>query len=446
MNIATLAKNRKEMIKSILVIAFPTIADMLVQTLLGFFDMVMVGRLGPAAIGAVGMGNAPVMTVTTVFFAISVGTTALMSRAYGARQKHEGKEVMGQSMLLSIPISFVVTALFLSFANPILRFLGGGGDIREALKYFYVVSAGLPFVCFNVVFAAAYRSISKAKIPMRSNVISVIANIILNYLFIFVLDMGVLGAGIATSLARGMVFFYYIYLTFFTSKYWLGIRLRHLKYKRETVRRILNIGVPSAVEQSLFRVGMLFFEIMVINLGTLAYAAHKIALTAESFSFNLGFGFSVAGTALVGQAMGKDNIEEAETTTYLTTGLSVAVMTMFGIIFFIVPDLIIKMFTDDPDIRPLAEGALRIVSTCQPFLAASMVLSGVLRGIGDTRTVFWISNVGMYIVRLPLTYYMLNYLGIGLMGVWCVMTVDLAVRSYLFYRRFRAGKWKYIKV
>ncbi|MEF9932444.1 MAG: MATE family efflux transporter [Cetobacterium sp.] len=433
-------------IMSILTIALPTIADMFVQTLLGFFDMVMVGRLGPVAISSVGIGNAPIMTIMTVFFAIGTGTTAIVSRAYGSKNQEEGKAAMSQSLYLGIPISAIVTILFLVFGKEILTVIGTAQDMRTSIGYYTAVSIGLPMLCFNIIFAYGYRAISQARIPMMANVISVTSNIVLNYIFIFVLDMGILGAGIATTLARGIVTCIYIYLTFFTDKYWISIKFKTLKYEKIMADRILKIGLPSALEQSLFRVGMLIFETMVIKLGTLEYAAHKIALTAESVSFNIGFGFAVAGTALVGQKIGNKEFRMAKKMADVNTFLAVAVMSVFGLLFFIIPHLIISMFTKDPQIFPLATGALRIVSIAQPFLAVSMVLSGVLRGAGDTKAVLWITSAGMYLIRTPLTYIFLYVFNFGLIGAWVVMTIDLVFRSYCSYVRFKNGKWRYIQV
>ena len=157
-------------------------------------------------------------------------------------------------------------------------------DLVRTTEYYRAVIIGLPFLCFNVVFAAAYRSTSKSTIPMIANLISVISNIILNYIFIFTLGMGVLGAGIATTIARGILTVIYLVLTLFTNKFWVSIPL---KYDGSMIRRILKVGIPAAVEQGIFRIGMLVFEMMVISLGTMAYTSHKIALTAESFSFNM---------------------------------------------------------------------------------------------------------------------------------------------------------------
>ena len=435
-------RRNKKVFAAIMTIALPAIADLFAQTLLGFFDMLMVGRLGPEAISSVGVGNAPLNAVTPIFFAVSIGTTALVSRAYGSRDRKEGKNALAQSLILSIPISLGITLLLFIFREKTLELVGRADDMNLVMtnQYYSTVLLGMPFLCFNVVFFAAYRSISKANMPM-------IANILFNYLFIFVFGWGVMGAGIATTISRGMITCIFIYTTFFTKRFWVSIPLQKLKvFDKKMSIRILKVGIQAAIEQGIFRIGMLIFEMMVISLGTMAYTAHKIALTAESFSYNMGFGFAVAGTALVGQQLGKGSAKDAHRDALATTTLAIFAMSIFGLMFFILPGTIIYMFTDELEIKEMATVALRLVSICQPFQAVSMVLSGCLRGAGDTKAVLWITTIGMYVIRIPLTYFFLYKIDTGLSGAWIVMTIDLAFRSMACYRVFKKGKWSYVSV
>lgn len=444
--VRSLYKENKSEVLSILTIALPTIVDMFVQTLLGFFDLIMVGRLGPEAIASVGLGTAPILTVIPIFFAISVGTTAMVSRAFGARNYEEAKEGMSQSLILGIPAAFIVTFAFVVFGKNILGIISKNQPITEALSYLKVISLGIPFLCFNIIFSYGFRSINKAKIPMINNTISIFLNIFLNYIFIFVLNLGVFGAGIATTMSRGIVTLIFSFLIIYKKNYCIALTTKDFKINKDICKRLLKVGLPSAGEQGLFRIGMLIFEAMVINLGTLQYAAHKIALTAESFSFNLGFGFSVAGTALVGQYLGAKEYQEAKKAGYLNMFLAISVMTAFGFIFMISPKFVISMFTKNQAIVPMASSALRIVSIAQPILAVSMVLSGALRGAGDTRSVLWITSVGMFFVRIPLTYLFLYIFNFGLNGAWLVMILDLTYRGLACLYKFKQGKWRYIEV
>ena len=449
MDLRRVWRDNKAVFAAIMTIALPAIADLFAQTLLGFFDMLMVSRLGPVAISSVGIGNAPMMAVTPIFFAVSIGTTALVSRAFGSNNSEEGKSAMAQSILLAIPISLAITLLLFIFNNQILGLVGRADDmdLQMTKDYYNTVLLGMPFLCFNVIFFAAYRSISKANIPMIANILSIFINIFFNYIMIFTFGWGVLGAGIATTISRGAITLIFMYLTFFTEKFWVSIPLSALKVlDKKMSRRILKVGIPAAIEQGIFRIGMLIFEMMVISLGTMAYTAHKIALTAESFSFNMGFGFAVAGTALVGQQLGKGSAADARRDALATTMLAIFQMSVFGLFFFFFPRTITHMFTKEPEILDMATVALRLVSVCQPFTAVSMVLSGCLRGAGDTRAVLWITTIGMFAIRIPITYLFLYKMNTGLAGAWIVMTIDLAFRSIACYVVFRKGKWSYVTV
>lgn len=439
-------KKEKKGIREVFKIAIPTIGDMFVQTLLGFFDMFMVGKIGAEAISAVGVGNTPILLLSTVFFALSTGTTAIVSRAYGAGNKTEGRRSTVQSFILSLPVSLVITLIFLFFGKNLLIFIGAQENLSLSLNYYNAVILGLPFMGMNIILSALYRSVGAAKVPMYTNILSVATNIFFNYIFIFIFSWGVLGAGIATTIARFLVTGIYFYLMFIKKSFWIKLSLNKMFYHRDTALRILKIGLPAALEQGLFRVGMTIFEMLVIRLGTVAYASHKIALTAESFSFNLGFGFAVAATSLVGQQLGKNSVKEAEKYAYICTILSIFVMTGFALAFLLIPTQIISLFTKDPEIITLASKALWIVSFCQPFLAVAMVLSGSLRGSGATKSVLFITAAGMYLIRVPLTYIFLYKINTGLLGAWIVMSIDLIFRSLSCYYIFRNGKWRFIKV
>lgn len=446
MNIKRIYQENKEFFKPVFLIALPTIADMFVQTLLGFSDMVMVGRIGPEAINAVGIGNIPILFITTIYFALATGTTAIMSRSFGTGDKKEGRKTAAQTLLITLPIAILMTLIMLVFSDGILKLVSGDVDLTIIKSYYITSIIGIPFLALDIIFAALYRAVGFAKVPMYTNIFSVVSNIILNALFIFVFKWGVFGAALATTISRLMVMLIYCYLIFKKKNFWVTLPYYNFKYNHVIARRILKIGIPTMCEQGLFRLGMIVFEMLVIRLGTLPYAAHKIALTAESFSFNLGTGFAVASTSLVGQQLGRNDPERAKKYAEICTVLSMIVMTIFGLLFFIFPTFIIRVFTDNTEIQPLASTALKIVSICQPFLAASMVLSGSLRGAGATTAVLVTTSLGMYLIRIPLTYFLLYKMNFGLSAAWVVMFFDLSFRCVANYYVFNKGSWKYIKV
>ena len=440
-------ENRK-LIKKIFQITLPAVFDLLAQTLIMALDMKMVSSLGPSAISSVGVGTAGMYALIPALIAVATGTTALLSRAYGADNKVDGKKAFAQSFFIAVPLGIILTLIFLLFSEQIINLVGNAKDMNlsDAVLYQNMTVIGFPFLGVSIATFYAFRAMGENKIPMIGNTLALVLKLILNFLLIYLFKWGIFGAALSTTLTRLFSAIFSIYLVFWSKKNWISLELKDLKFDYFTSKRILKVGIPAAVEQLGLRIGMLIFEMMVISLGNLSYAAHKIALTAESISFNLGFAFSFAASALVGQELGKGSSQKALKNGYICTIIAMIVMSTFGLLFFIIPQFLVSLFTKDKDVIELATMALKIVSICQPFSGASMVLAGALRGAGDTKSVLLITYLGIFLIRIPITYLFLDVLNLGLAGAWIVMTIDLAIRSSLAFYIFRRGKWKYLQV
>ena len=440
-------ENRK-LIKNIFQITLPAVFDLLAQTLILALDMKMVSSLGPSAISSVGVGTAGMYALIPALIAVATGTTALLSRAYGADNKVDGKKAFAQSFFIAVPLGIFLTIIFLLFSEQIINLVGNAKDmnLKDAILYQNMTVIGFPFLGVSIATFYAFRAMGENKIPMIGNTLALVLKLILNFLLIYLFKWGIFGAALSTTLTRLFSAIFSIYLVFWSKKNWISLELKDLKFDYFISKRILKVGIPAAVEQLGLRIGMLIFEMMVISLGNLSYAAHKIALTAESISFNLGFAFSFAASALVGQELGKGSSQKALKNGYICTIIAMIVMSTFGLFFFIIPQFLVSLFTKDKDVIELATMALKIVSICQPFSGASMVLAGALRGAGDTKSVLLITYLGIFLIRIPITYLFLDVLNLGLAGAWIVMTIDLAIRSSLAFYIFRRGKWKYLQV
>lgn len=438
----------RKVIKEVLRISIPAIIDTFSQILMISIDMMMVGKISANAISSVGIGSAPYNTVLPALMAVGVGASALITRAFGANNKIEAKKATVQSVFIAIPIAIFLMLIFWLFSNEIINFIAKDKsfDLVDAISYHNITTFSFVFVLFNIVFFNIFRAIGRTKIPMFGNALCLLVNIFLNYIFIFVLKKGVTGAAIATMLARSTQTALSFYLIFFKKTEWISLDRKDIFVDSHTMKRIIKVGIPAAIEQLSLRGGMLIFEIMVISLGSLSYAAHKIALTAESYSFGMGFGISMAATALVGQELGRDNPKKSMHNGFICMSLGMLVMSSMGLIFFLIPNLFVSLFTKDGEVLKLAGSALKIVSLCQPFLAITMVLSGALRGAGATKSVLLVTFLGIFLVRIPTTYFFLYILKTGLLGAWVVMIIDLIFRSAIILYIFKKGRWKYLKV
>jgi putative MATE family efflux protein len=186
---------------------------------------------------------------------------------------------------------------------------------------------------------------------------------------------------------------------------------------------------------------------IIARLGTEQIAAHNVLLRAESLSFMPGIGFTIAAGIVVGQALGEKNPEKARVAAWESIKIGIALMGTMGLIFFLFPRLIVGMFTNDPQVLSIGSAALMVVGIIQPVQALMFVLSGALKGAGDTKTSMIISFCGLWFIRAPFAYLFGSVMGLGVVGVWGGgMCLDIAFRAFLYYRRFLGDKWVKIKV
>lgn len=449
-------------------LAMPAIMEMTMQTLLGFADMAMVGSLGAVAIAAVGLGDTPIATLMAIFAALGTGTTALVARHVGAKEYDKAVNTARQSLIMGTFFGALVSILVVLFAPQIIDFMGAEPEAAPfAIQYITYTGAAMVFLIISVIMGGALRGCGDTKTPMYANGLANVLNIIGNFLLIYNsasyaigipftdiafnifipgAGMGVAGAALSTAISRVIASFIILYVLFsgkapirftFKDKYRINL---------DIMKRILRIGTPAAAEQLSMRVGQMLYGRKVAMLGTVMYASHRIALTAESVSYLPGFGFALAATTLVGQYLGAKKPELSEKSGYEANKLALIFMTVLGLMFFFFPEPFVRLFTRDRDIVINASACLRLVAIAQPFLAASMVFSGGLRGAGDTRYVMINTLIGVWGIRLLGTYILIDFFDLGLMGAWIAMVTDLSVRGMLNFIRFRSGKWKFIKI
>jgi Na+-driven multidrug efflux pump len=192
------------------------------------------------------------------------------------------------------------------------------------------------------------------------------------------------------------------------------------------------------------RIGQLVLATFITSMGTVAFAAHQVAINALSVAYLPGFGFALAATTLVGQELGAKRPERAGRSAFEALRIAVVIMTAMGGLVSLFPAQVMAVFLDDPTVIAAGVPPLRIAGFIMPFLGISFTLAGGLRGAGDTTSVLVILGVSVWVVRLANA----SWLGprLGLTGIWLAMGVDFAVRALFLALRFRSGKWKLVKV
>jgi putative MATE family efflux protein len=432
-------------------LAWPVIAEQSLATITHIVDMMMVGRLGASAVAAIGLTMQPVFFSTALASALGVGTTALVSRFTGSDQNKKAASVLQQSVLMSIIFSLVFASIFYFFAPSLLNFMGGEAEvIKLGTGYLRVMTPGYVFMVLAFIVTAALRGAGETKTPLKVNILVNILNILGNYLLIFgnfgFPRLGVNGAALATTLSRSFGGIILLALTFSNYSVLKMKAKGFFKFDMVLTKRVLKVGIPTAMEESVRRLAQLLFVRVIASLGTTAFAAHQISLNAESISYMPGFGIAVAATTIVGQNLGAKNPRGAEKGTFEAWKIGSLIMGFMALIFLIFPEQLIRLYTTDPEIISSAALNLRIIALAQIPMGTHFIFAGALRGAGDTKAVFYSTAISTWIFRLVLGYILVHPLGLGLVGAWTAMVIDWTVRgSYVFYR-FKKGKWKLIDV
>jgi MATE family multidrug resistance protein len=436
--------------QDVLRLALPAMGEQLLSMMVGIVDTFLVGHLGAAPLAAVGLANQWVMMATTLFGAIAVGSTALIARFVGAREPENGNLVLRQSVLLGALIGLVATLLGVTLARPLVALLGAPADVIDlSTSYLRVVASIFFFSTLMFIGNACLRGAGDTRTPLYVMLVVNVLNVAVAWTAIngpFGLPkLGVVGSalGAATGRTVGGVL---VMALLVRGRGGIQLRLTNLRPDWDLIRRILRVGLPTGLEQMLFRTGHMFFARILAELGTMAYAANQVAINVLSISFMPGFGFAVAATTLVGQSLGAKDPEGAEKRGYVAYRLGAGLMTAVGLVIALFPAQLIGIFTDVPQVIVLGTMPLRVVGLAQPVLAAVMVFPGALRGAGDTRFPMAINGTCIWLVRLPLAYVLALTLGWGLVGAWSAMAFDFALRGGLNFLRFRSGRWKTVEV
>lgn len=438
-------------------IAWPVLVELLLGSLFGMIDMMMLGRisdnaLAAASVAAVGMTNQPLFIGLSLVQALNVGGTAMIARYYGAKENDRIEIVLKHVMLLSmLTLALPLAILGFTFTDQIMSFMGAQSDALQVGRiYFKIIMAGFIFQSFNMSIAAALRGIGETKTPMRINLKCNFLNVIGNALLIYGLlgfpKLGITGAGISTALSNviaSILMFRYILQGKSIVRFNIN---KAFKVDRNIIYNLVKIGLPASLEQMVLRTGILLFVKIVASLGTVIYAAHQIALNILGLSFQPGQAFGIAASSLVGRALGAKKPERAEEFAKETRKIGSMISTFMALIFFFFGPQLVGLYSTDPVIIKNASAALKIIALVQPFQSSQFILAGALRGAGDT---FWplvATSIGVLLIRVVLAYIFVNIMGFGLIGAWMAVFVDQLVRWGFVYIRFKTGKWKYVKI
>ncbi len=446
--------------KNLMNIALPSVCEMVLMSLIGSIDTMMVSSLGTDAVAAVGLTGQPRMLMLCMFMALNVGVTAIVARRKGQGLQDEANRTLRNALVMIIALAAVLMTLALSFSRQLMVFAGAMEDtVDMANTYFRVLAWFLPFNALTMCINAAQRGTGNTKTTMYVNITANLVNVVCNYLLINgnlgFPKLGVFGAAIATAVGFCVGFVLALASLILGSKHgdFLKVSIRdNWKLHTDTVKAILKTGGNAMIEQVALRIGFFSYARIVAGLGTDAFAAHQICMQFLNLSFTFADGLGVAGTSLVGQMLGKKrpDLSVVYGKCSQRLALTIALILATCIIIFRAPLLSLfintEQYANSQYVMDLAMKVMLVVALFQPFQTSSVVYSGCLRGAGDTKYVARVMMICVALVRPISAYTAVYIIGMDLIGAWMASLIDMILRMTLVARRFGGGKWHDIKV
>jgi putative MATE family efflux protein len=449
----------RERYKTFMTIAWPAALEGALMSLMNSFDTMMVGKLGPAAIAAVGLCAQPRMLLLIFAQSLCVGTTACIARRYGEQRQDKAISTVKQSLVIVTAIGVIMT-LFGFFGAKLMVELAGANEetVADASLYFRTISCAYMANYWTLCICAAMRGIGRTRITLAVNMVSNIVNIFFNYCLIqgnFGFPAwGIFGAAVATDIGTcvGCVLAV-IQLLRKKDNYLCPVDSGPLTFEKDTLESLLNVGVGSIFESAFMRVGFMINGRLVAGLGTIAYATNQVVQQCSAFSFTLGDGIGAAGTTLVGKSLGEGDVPKARSYIDIATVISTFLSVILIIFFLTLRRILPLLFTDNQEVIEGSAVAFMVLLFGIYSQNKRVVLTGCLRGAGDVKFIAFVSLVCILILRPLLTYilaYQVNAAFPALLltytGQWISFDIDAVIRSRMLKYRVRQGGWSKIKV
>lgn len=432
--------------QKILKLSIPAAINSLLDMLQVITDLIMVGRLSAFAVAAVGLGLQSLMFVFAILTLLHVGTSALLSRFVGAGQMNRASAGLSTLLRFAFFLSLPLMVLWYFMASHVYVWFGTAPEvITLGEDYVQMLTWMLPFVFVKLVFVTALNAAGDTKTPMKIKTASIILNVFLNYLFIFgnlgFPQLGVLGAAVGTVIVNILELILYVLL-------YLKNKTPYVPawhYSQSLLKRALKVGIPASFERSLTFGSFMLFTVIIAHYGTEVLAGYQIGLRVEGLAFMPGIGFTIAAMALMGQGLGAKKPGQAREDVILVLKYTIGLMFFLSFFMIAVPEKIVWLFTDDAQTIEEASLYLRIVGFSQIPLAYNFVISGALRGAGDTKRTLKINLISLWFVRI-LPAFVLSWYFQSIFLVYIAMIADTFVKAIWLWITFDKGEWQKIKV
>ena len=443
------------MIGVIMSLAWPTMLEQLMQTAVQYIDTAMVGALGTDATAAVGATSTVNWLIGSTISAFGIGFLSYIAKACGAGDKAAAKRAASQAALVVLITGIVFTALTLSLSSFVPVWMQVDESIRDlSARYFFILYAPMLPRTAIIIFGTILRSAGDTKTPMKVGVVMNIINVILNYFMIFDtrtvtvlgLSFTMPGAGlgvIGAALASAVAFTYGgIHLTVVLWRHPLvSPKGESFKPDMEILRPCMKVAFPNMLQRFGTSFGYVAFASMINALGEVATAAHTIANTVESLFYIPGYGMQTAAATLAGNAYGAKDAQRMKDLAAMFIPIEVALMILSGGALFASAPMLMSLFSSSEEVIALGSTVLRMVAISEPFYGFSIIIEGMMLGVGKTKQPFIYNIIGMWGVRIVGTWICTQLLPYGLVAAWACMIAHNMLLFFLFLINYVRGSW-----
>lgn len=442
--------------KAIISLIVPLIIQQVLNVLVGTIDSVMVSYAGEAAVSGVSLINT-LDTLLIVFFTALVGGGAVVvSQALGKKDQKDANESAKQLLYIATAVATVLTVTVLILRKPLLTLLFGDVEpdvMANAISYFFFVALSFPLLAITESISACFRSTGNTLLSLLVSLLINLVNVCGNALLIYGFEMGATGAAIATLFAR-FVGAAVLLVLIHRQKY--EVHIEHLfRYRpnRAIIRRILHIGVPNGVSDSMFQFGRLLTQTLISTMGTAVIAANAVSLTICNYQYMVGGACSAAMITVVGRCIGAGNERQAKYYSRMLLILNYAALWVIVIFTLLFMRPLISAYNLSEASSSLARELIVFHAICASLIwPVGFMLPSAFRAAGDVRMPMAVSIVSMWVFRVASAYPLalesislfgltVPCVGLGIMGVWIAMMLDWIFRTVLFFRRYLGGKW-----
>lgn len=436
--------SRKDLIKLII----PLIIEQLLAVTVGMADGMMVSRLGDAAVSGVSLVDSINILLIGLFAAMATGGAVVSAQLLGQKKEKRASQAGEQLIVITLLLSLFIMVIALTGRETILNLIFRNVEseiMRNALIYMFYSALSYPFIAVYNACAALFRSMGDSKTSMKIAIVMNLMNVVGNAILIFGFDMGVAGAAISTLISR-IFAAVMMFILLLNKKRPIHIEsIRGFRLNPTMIRRILQIGVPNGLENSVFQVGKILVQGIIAGLGTASITANAVASTVSGLGVLPASAIGLALITVVGRCIGADDYDAVKHYTYRLLKMAYLFMGALNLVIVFLIPLILKLYGISDEAATIASGLM--IFHCilaSLFWPSSFALPNALRAASDVKYTMWVSLVSMWVWRIGLSVVLSVVFDFGVFGVWMAMVVDWIFRSICFFVRFHKEKYRSI--